>query len=322
MLGGRRAAKRRRKLTFDRVSFMAVFLVLPLAIFAIFVISPFVQALYFAMTDWTGFSPDMRFIGLENFVRLFGDDVFLRALLNNVVLAIVVPIVTIALALAIASMVTVGGPSTGTVRGLRGSSFYRVVSFFPYTVPAIAVGLIWAQVYDPSRGLLNGLLAGVGLDGFADFPWLGKATTALPASIFVIIWSFVGFYTVLFVAAIKGIPAETYEAARLDGAGRFRTAFSITIPQIRDSVRTAYVYLGIIALDAFIYMQALNPTGGPEYSTLTMSQQLYTVAFRKGQFGYATAMGVVLAVVTLLFAAIVFLADRLTGGRADGKERT
>ncbi|MER5700917.1 sugar ABC transporter permease [Micromonospora sp. NPDC002296] len=321
MLGGRRAAKRRRKLTFDRVSFMAVFLVLPLAIFAIFVISPFVQALYFAMTDWTGFSPDMRFIGLENFVRLFGDDVFLRALLNNVLLAIVVPIVTIALALAIASMVTVGGPSTGTVRGLRGSSFYRVVSFFPYTVPAIAVGLIWAQVYDPSRGLLNGLLDGVGLDGFADFPWLGKATTALPASIFVIIWSFVGFYTVLFVAAIKGVPAETYEAARLDGAGRFRTVFSITIPQIRDSVRTAYVYLGIIALDAFIYMQALNPTGGPEYSTLTMSQQLYTVAFRKGQFGYATAMGVVLAVVTLMFAAIVFLADRLTGGRADGKER-
>ncbi|WP_229402904.1 carbohydrate ABC transporter permease [Micromonospora okii] len=322
MLGGRRAAKRRGRLTFDRVSFMAVFLVLPLAIFAIFVISPFVQALYYAMTDWTGFSPDMRFIGLENFVKLFGDDVFLRALLNNVVLAIVVPIVTIVLALAIASMVTVGGPSTGTVRGLRGSGFYRIVSFFPYTVPAIAIGLIWAQVYDPSRGLLNGLLAGVGLDGFADFPWLGRATTALPASIFVIVWGFVGFYTVLFVAAIKGIPAETYEAARLDGAGRLRTVFSITIPQIRDSVRTAYVYLGIIALDAFIYMQALNPTGGPEYSTLTMSQQLYMVAFRKGQFGYATAMGVVLAVVTLMFAAIVFLADRLTGGRADGKERT
>ncbi|WP_405097658.1 carbohydrate ABC transporter permease [Micromonospora sp. NBC_01412] len=321
-LGGRRPAKRRRKLTFDRVSFMAVFLMLPLAIFVIFVISPFAQALYYAMTDWTGFSPDMRFIGLENFVKLFGDDVFLRALLNNVLLAIVVPIATIALALAIASVVTVGGSSTGTVRGLRGSGFYRVVSFFPYTVPAIAIGLIWAQVYDPSRGLLNGLLTGVGLDGFEDFPWLGKATTALPASIFVIIWSFVGFYTVLFVAAIKGIPAETYEAARLDGAGRFRTVISITIPQIRDSVRTAYIYLGIIALDAFIYMQALNPTGGPEYSTLTMSQQLYTVAFRKGQFGYATAMGVVLAVVTLLFAAIVLLVDRLTGGRADRRERT
>lgn len=319
MLGGRPNAKRRRTLTFDRVSFMAVFLVLPLAIFVIFVLSPFAQALYYGMTDWAGFSPDMRFIGLANFTKLLDDDVFLRSVLNNVLLAIVVPAVTITLALAIASVVTVGGSSTGAVRGLRGSGFYRVVSFFPYTVPAIAIGLIWAQVYDPSRGLLNGFLAGIGLNGFEDFPWLGNATAAMPASMFVIVWSFVGFYTVLFVAAIKGVPAETYEAARLDGAGRFRTVLSITVPQIRDNVRTAYIYLGIIALDAFIYMQALNPTGGPDYSTLTMSQEIYLTAFRKGQFGYATAMGVVLAAVTLLFAGIVFLIDRLTGTRDGGE---
>jgi N-acetylglucosamine transport system permease protein len=311
----RQSAQRRHRLTFDKVSFMAVFLVLPLAIFVIFVMSPFVQALYYAMTDWTGFSPDMRFIGFANFTKLLNDDIFLRSVLNNVLLAIVVPAVTITLALAIASVVTVGGSITGRVRGFRGSGFYRVVSFFPYTVPAIAIGLIWAQVYDPSGGLLNGFLAGIGLDRFEDFPWLGVATTAMPAAMFVIIWSFIGFYTVLFVAAIKAIPVETYEAARLDGAGRFRTALSITIPMIRDNIRTAYMYLGIMSLDAFIYMQALNPNGGPDYSTLTMSQEIYIVAFRKGQFGYATAMGVVLAVVTLLFAGIVFVVDRLTSTR-------
>ena len=128
---------------------------------------------------------------------------------------------------------------------------------------------------------------------------------------FVIIWGFVGFYMVLFIAAIKGVPAEMFEAARIDGAGRFRIATRITMPLIRDNVQTAYIYLGILALDAFVYMQALNPGGGPDNSTLVMPQQLFTTAFTKGQFGLASAMGVVLAIVTLLFAAIVFLVNRL-----------
>src|ERR1700760_2022087 len=293
---------------------MAVFLGLPLAIYLIFVIYPFGQALYYAMTDWNGFSPAYNFVGLGNFTKLFHDTTFLRALLNNVELAIVVPLVTIVLALAIAMVVTVGGPTRGSIRGIRGSGFYRVVSFFPYTVPAIVIGIIWAQVYDPSAGILNASLTKVGLSGFENFAWLGDPRTAMPASMFVIIWSFVGFYTVLFVAAIKGIPAEIYEAARLDGAGRFRTAISITIPLIRDTVQTAYIYLGITVLDAFVYMQALNPNGGPDNTTRTMSQDLFNTAFRKGQFGYATAMGVALAVVTLLFTAVIFTINRVTGG--------
>ena len=81
---------------------------------------------------------------------------------------------------------------------------------------------------------------------------------------FVIIWGFVGFYMVLFIAAIKGVPAEIYDAARIDGAGRLRMTFSVTIPLIRDTVQTAYIYLGILALDAFVYTQALTPEGGPE----------------------------------------------------------
>jgi len=297
-----------------RLSFMAVFLGLPLAIYLIFVIYPFGQALYYAMTDWNGFSPAYNFVGLGNFTKLFHDATFLRALFNNVELAIVVPLVTIVLALAIAMVVTVGGPTRGSIRGISGSGFYRVVSFFPYTVPAIVIGLIWAQVYDPSAGILNAFLTKIGFSGFDNFAWLGEIRTAMPASMFVIIWSFVGFYTVLFVAAIKGIPAEIYEAARMDGAGRFRTATRITLPLLRDTVQTAYIYLGILALDAFVYMQALNPNGGPNNTTLTMSQDLFNTAFRKGQFGYATAMGVVLAAVTLLLAVIVFAINRLTGG--------
>jgi len=297
-----------------RLFFMAVFLGVPLAIYVIFVIYPFGQALYYSMTDWSGFSPTYNFIGLDNYTKLIHDDTFIRSMRNNVELAIVVPFVTIVLALTIATVVTVGGPSNGNIRGIRGSGFYRVVSFFPYTVPAIVIGIIWAQVYDPSAGILNASLTKVGLSGFQDFAWLGDPRTAMPASMFVIIWSFVGFYTVLFVAAIKGVPAEIFEAARMDGAGRLRTAITITLPLVRDTVQTAYIYLGIVALDAFVYMQALNPNGGPNNTTRTMSQELYNTAFRKGQFGYATAMGVVLAVVTLLFAVLVFAINRLTGG--------
>jgi len=214
-------------------------------------------------------------------------------------------------------VVTAGGPSTGRVQGLPGGGVYRVVSFFPYCIPAIVIGLIWAQVYDPRRGLLNGALTALGLDQFANFAWLGNIATAMPASMFVIVWGFVGFYTVLFVAAIKGIPAETYEAARIDGAGRFRLAFWITLPQMLNNVRTAYIYLGLAAMDAFVYMQALNASGGPDHSTLTLSQELYVTAFSKGQFGYATAMGIALALVSLVYAALVFAVLRLVQGPED-----
>lgn len=301
-------------LTFDKASFMAVFLGLPLAIFVLFVLSPFVQAFYYSMTDWKGYSQDMNFTGLHNYVKLFHDDQFRQAMLNSITLGIVVPLVTIILALAIASMVTVGGPSRGPVRGIKASSFYRVISFFPYAVPAIVIGIIWAQVYNPTAGILNSFLSAIGLDQFDGFNWLWNRSTAMPASMFVIIWSFVGFYAVLFIAAIKGVSAEVYEAAKLDGAGRFRTAISVTIPLIRDTIQTAYIYLGIAALDAFVYMMALNPSGGSGNSTLTMSQDLYLTAFkRQNQFGYGTAMGVVLAIVTLLFATLVFAVNRWAG---------
>lgn len=315
--GGLRATagRRRKKLTFDRVSFFAVFLGIPLTIYLLFVISPFAQAFYYSMTNWSGFTPDMEFTGFANYAKLLNDDIFLKSVGNNILLVVVLPIVTIILALILATMVTVGGSSKGQIKGLRNSSFYRVVSFFPYVVPAVVIGIMWNQIFAPSNGLLNGMLTAIGLEQFRNFAWLGNESSAMPASMFVIVWGFVGFYMVLFVAAIKGIPAETFEAARIDGAGRLRTFVSITVPLIRDNVQTAYIYMGILALDAFVYMSVLNPIGGPNNSTLVMSQQLLTTAFNDGQFGYASAMGVILAIVTLIFASLVFLANRLLGGK-------
>lgn len=311
-----RAARWRRKnLTFDKVSFAIVFLGVPLLLYVGLVLSPFVQAFIYSLTSWSGFDTSFSFIGFDNYVRAFNDDVFVKSVLNSVTLGIVVPIVVIALALVIASLVTIGGSSTGPVRGVRFGEFYRVVFFFPYIIPAIATAIMWGFVYNPSGGLLNGVLTALGLHQFDSYAWLGETRTAMPAVMFVMIWASVGFYVVVFVAAIKALPAEIFEAARLDGAGRFRIMTRVTIPMLRGSIRTSVIYTGIFALDAFVFMAGLESSGGPDNSTLVIAQELFKTAFTKGQFGLACAMGVTLAVITLLFAAIVFAIDRLLGGR-------
>ncbi|MDR2378009.1 MAG: ABC transporter permease subunit [Bifidobacteriaceae bacterium] len=272
------------------------------------------QSVYAAMTKWSGFSKDRQFVGFANFLELLRDDYFLNALGNSATLAVVVPTATLLVAFGIAVAITSGGPLKGQIRGVRGSSFYRVVTFFPFCIPAVIVGVVWGRVFDPGGGLLNGALTALGFDSFQDFPWLGRAATAMPAAMFVIVWSQVGFYTILFVAAIKAVPAECYEAARLDGAGRLRTAFQVTLPQITGSLRTGYIYMGFIAMDAFVFMQAMFPAGtSPEYSTVTLTQDLYATAFTKGNFGYAASMGVCLALIMLVYAGAVAAVFRLIG---------
>ncbi|MBT0768632.1 sugar ABC transporter permease [Kineosporia sp. J2-2] len=308
-----------RRLDPDRASLLFVFLLLPFALYAVMVLWPFVQAVSYSLTSWSGFSPDKPFVGLDNYTELWGDETFRTAVRNNLVLLVALPAVTLGIAFAFAVLVTVGGPTAGGVRGVSGSAFYRVISFFPYVIPAIVIGLIWAQVYDPNNGLLNGVLTGCGLDGFEAFAWLGEKSTAMAASILVAVWGMVGFYMVLFIAAIQGIDREVLEAARLDGAGRARVARSIVAPYLAGNVRAAYLYMGIFALDAFVYMQALNSTGGPDNSTLVITQQIYTTAFAKGDFGKACAMGVVLAGLTFCFVGVVRLVSLVRSGPVGGK---
>lgn len=310
--------KSKKRLSFDKVSFLVVFLGIPLAIYLALVIYPFIQAIHYSFTNWRGFGPisEADYVWFENYQYLFTLDTrFQTALLNNIKMAVFLPLVTIILALILAIVITMGGPSHGNVRGIQGASFYRIVSFFPYVIPGIIVGLMWRLLFMPDSGFVNAVLTSLGFSGFDNFPWLGDTRTAMPVSVFIIIWGFVGFYMLLFIAGIKSIPAEIYEAARIDGAGRFTTALRVTIPLLRDNIQTAYIYMGIIALDAFVYMSALNPTGGPEYSTLVMSQHLFRTAFLDGFSGRASAMGVVLSIVCLLFASLIFLVNRFTGGK-------
>ncbi|GAA1248118.1 sugar ABC transporter permease [Pseudonocardia aurantiaca] len=290
---------------YGKYRFIASFLVVPLVLYIVFVVSPYLQAFYISMTDWRGFSAEQNFIGFANYAELLGDARFWRAMGHNGLMLLVVPAVTIVIALFLATMTTVAGRRGSVARGgVRGSRFYQVIFFFPHVVPLVIAGVLFAFFYNPEAGLLNGLLRIVGFDWLTR-AWLGDTTFALPAVMAVLIWGAVGFYYVVFSAAMKSLPTDVFEAAVLDGAGRFRTFRHVTLPMITDSIQTSYIYLGIMVLDGFALLQVMLPDGGPDGSTEVVAQYLYRTAFTDGRFGYASAIGVALCLVTLVLAVIV-----------------
>ncbi|MGW1951359.1 carbohydrate ABC transporter permease [Streptomyces sp. NPDC001920] len=288
--------------------FIVGFLALPVIVYAIFVISPFVQAFQISMTDWSGLVGTAKFVGFENFEKLWNNEDFWNALWHNVYMLIAVPLVTLALGLFFAFMLNVGGKrrKNEVITGVAGSKFYRFVFFFPQVISITIIAVIWFNIYnpDPQDGMLNSLLGAVGLDGWQN-AWLGEKSLALMCIMAVMIWSHVGFYVVLFSAAMASIPRDIYEAALLDGAGRFPTFFRITLPLLWDTVQTGWVYMGIIALDGFALVQIMSVNmGGPDGATDVMPLRLYLTAFRDSQFGYASAMGVAMLIVTMTFAVL------------------
>ncbi len=288
--------------------FIVGFLALPVIVYAVFVISPFVQAFQISMTDWSGLVGTAKFVGFENFEKLWHNEDFWNALWHNVWMLIAVPIVTLGLGLFFAFMLNVGGKRRRdeVITGVTGSKFYRFVFFFPQVISITIIAVIWFNIYnpDPQDGMLNSLLGSVGLDGWQN-AWLGEKSLALLCIMAVMIWSHVGFYVVLFSAAMASIPRDIYEAALLDGAGRFHTFFRITLPLLWDTVQTGWVYMGIIALDGFALVQIMSVNmGGPDGATDVMPLRLYLTAFRDSQFGYASAMGVAMLIVTMTFAVL------------------
>lgn len=288
--------------------FIVGFLALPVIVYAVFVVSPFVQAFQISLTDWSGLVGTARFVGLENFEKLWHNEDFWNALRHNVYMLLAVPFITLALGLFFAFMLNVGGKRrrNEVITGVAGSRFYRFVFFFPQVISITIIAVIWFNIYnpDPDDGMLNSLLGAVGLDGWQN-AWLGEKSLALMCIMAVMIWSHVGFYVVLFSAAMASIPRDIYEAALLDGAGRFHTFFRITLPLLWDTVQTGWVYMGIIALDGFALVQIMSVNmGGPDGATDVMPLRLYLTAFRDSQFGYASAMGVAMLIVTMTFAVL------------------
>ena len=288
--------------------FVATFLVPPLLLYGIFVVSPYAQAFQIAGTNWGGLSPDYEFVGFDNFQRLVDDKYFWNALKHNAVLLVLLPLATIVLGLFFASMISVGGRRDRVgVHGVRGAGVYRVVYFFPQVLSVAIIGVLWKEMYAPHSGFINGALRAVGLDSLAK-PWLGDPRFAFWCVALVLLWSNVGFYVVLFSAAMQSIPRDIYEAALLDGANRVTTLLRITVPLVWDTIQVAWVYLAILAIDAFAVVQIISD-GGPGFSSDVVGLRLYDTAFKEAHFGYASAIGVAMFFLTL---SIAFVALRLT----------
>lgn len=295
---------------YGKYRFIVGFLALPLTLYAVFVISPFIQAFHYSLTNWTGVSPEFRYVGLLNFQNLMHDSLFLTALRNNAVLLVGLPIVTVLLALIFAFLLNVGGSSgRAGVQGIRGSGFYKLAFFLPQVLSVPVIAVIWSVIFDPtSDGLANSVLGRI---GFGPSGWLAEPNLALYCVLWVLIWGSVGFYLVLFNAAMTAIPREIFEAALIDGAGRFSTFVRVTIPLLWDTIQTSWVYLAILALDAYALIAVMTAgPGGPDNSTQVIALQIAQNGFQFGRAGYASAMGVVLFFFTLIIATIMLRITR------------
>ena len=294
-----------------RYPFVASFLAIPVLLYLVLVIYPTLRTFYLSMTAWRGFDVPPVWIGFDNYTALFKDDRFWKAITHHLELLVALPLVTIAIALFFAFLINVGGGSSGGVRkGVWGSKFYRVVFFLPQVLAIVIVGVMFQTVYrSDNTGLINGIITALGFDQIA---LLVNKNTALWAIMFVAAWQAVGFYVVLFSAAMASIPTEIYEAAEIDGATRISLFFRVTLPLLWDTLQVAWVYLGIAAFDFFALVNVLSQDGGyggPDGATTMLGIELY-YNFTKSKLGYASALGVVLFFLTLTFAALTLRVTR------------
>ncbi|MEU8821108.1 sugar ABC transporter permease [Actinoplanes sp. NPDC048796] len=288
--------------------FIIGFLIVPVALYCTFVVAAYIQTFQLSLSNWSGLGP-IEYVGFDNFTKLWHDELFWKSIRHNLFLLILLPIVTIILALVFAFLLNVGGGHKGgATRGVWGSKVYRVIFFFPQLLALAIVAVIFGRVFGPDKsGMLNGLFP----DDWKPWLFLADERYAMLCILIVLIWQAVGFYVVLFSAGMGSIPAEIYEAAALDGATRITLFFRITIPLLWNTVQVAWVYLGIAAFDAFALVNIMTvDRGGPNGASSVLSLMIYRNAFEFSQAGYASALGVVLFFLTLTFAALTLRVTR------------
>ncbi len=242
------------------------------------------------------FQGEMLFVGLTNYQAIFKDAVFLSAVRNNLTLLISVPImVSIALILAIFLF-----------DRIRGWQFYRTTLFLPYLLPITVVGLIFSYIFQLS-GVLNDFLKVIGLERFI-LDWLGSTKLALPTLMFVIVWKEVGFGIVLFPDLLMSVEEELFDAAKIDGANWWRLQWHITIPQLATTIEF-FTIVSIITILSWVFGYVYVMTGGgPGNATMVTELFIYLTGFRYNQMNIASAVSVILLLVTGIF---IFLELRL-----------
>jgi multiple sugar transport system permease protein len=272
-------------------------------LFLVFMAVPVVVSLVMSFTDLR--STDLRnpfavnFVGLDNYTKLFSDDLFLRSSLNTLVFVVIGVPLTIVLALAAATALNSSL--------LRFRALFRVGFYLPVVTSIVAIAVVWRFLLDPEVGLVNNLLRVVGIDGPS---WLFDTKLALPSLIVMAAWRNFGFLMVVFLAGLQAVPADLYEAATLDGANRWQQFRNVTLPMLRPTLLFGGVVTGIGYLQ-FFEEPFVMTQGGPLSSTLSVSYHIYN-QFGFGNYGYAAAGSYVLfvAIVALSVIQFRFLGER------------
>ena len=290
-------------MTFNRRLTPWLFLAPALILLGIFVFYPIAAVVYYSLTDYDIVRPPV-FIGLDNFIRLLDDDTLKLALLHSFLYLLVTPIL-IGLAIALAIVVN---------RRLRGIHIYRALYFVPAVSGSIAIGLSWRWLFERS-GFINSVLVSWGVI-HEPIQWLATPSLVLPIAMLLTIWAGIGYYSVIFLAGLQNVPEELYDAARIDGCNDLQKHWYVSIPALRPQIVFVGVISSLAALKVFDEIYVLtNRTGGILNSGVTMVFYLWQQAFERSNAGYASAIAIVLLVITLGFSVVnVRLLERGQGG--------
>jgi multiple sugar transport system permease protein len=255
--------------------------------FAVFTLVPLVFALVLSFLRWDGANP-IEFAGWENFIRLFNDSVFLRALRNTILYTCGVVPLTLACSLFLAILLN---------QKIKGRNFFRTVSFFPYVASLVAVAAVWNFIFSPTMGPLNNLLNALTGIPIEKLPgWAADRKWALPTVIFFSVWKNMGYYMVIYLAGLQGVNQDLYEAAGLDGANSWQRFRHITLPQLMPT--TFFITMMLIISSFKVYDIFINIFAGGDNqlsdTTRVLVYQIYNTAFRSLEFGYASAIAMIL----------------------------
>jgi raffinose/stachyose/melibiose transport system permease protein len=267
-----------------------LFMLPALALYAMFVLFPIVQAARFSLFDWNGLEALDQFVGLANFERALADPVFLGAVSHNAFIVILSLGVQIPIAIGLALMLN---------RRFRGRAILRLIFFAPYVVAEVITAIVWSLLLQPN-GLAEHFLAAIGL-GDAYHPWLANPGTVLIAMFFIITWKYFGFHMILLLAGLQGIPREIEEAAAIDGASRWQGIRYIILPLLGPTIRVS-VFLSIIGSLQLFDLVWVTTRGGPVNASNTMGVYMFDRGFVRFQFGYGSAVAVILFILCFVLA--------------------
>lgn len=265
--------------------------------FAIFTLIPVIFACLLSFFNWDGSNP-ITFAGIDNFKRLFTDTTFKIALKNTVVYSIATVPLTLVASLGIAVLLN---------KEIKGKNIFRTIFFFPYVASLVAVAVVWNMIFNPSMGVINNFLTSIGI---ANPPgWTSSTTWAMPVIVFVSIWKNLGYYMVIYLAALQGIPKDLYEAASIDGASSWKQFKNITLPMLTPTTFFVTIMLTISCFKVFdlVYMMT---QGGPGRSTTVLVSHIYNTAFKEFSYGYSSAISMVLFAIVLVVTLIQFKGEK------------